>query len=131
MLATKNDLFEELQLSTEIVTLSSGKEIIVTEITAPDYMELCKFCAIGDMKSPDEDGNIKLDISKFNGALLAYCVVDDKGERVFDDSDIDQLINSANKPLMNIVGVAKRLNGLSGTEEKSLGSTEGDSSTGE
>ena len=131
MLATKNDLFEELKLSTETVTLSSGKEVIVSEITAPDYMELCNLCAIGDMQSPDANGNIKLDIGKFNGTLLAYCVVNNKGERIFDDSDIEKLINSANKPLMQIVDVAKRLNGLSGKEEKASELIEGGSSTGE
>lgn len=106
----KAALMQVLEPKTEKVKLGKG-EVIVSEIGAADYIRIWT-----DEAYQDKDGNT--DMTKFTPALVAYCVVNEKGERVFSDDDIPALARSSHGPFHEIARVARRLNGLAGGEVK-------------
>lgn len=130
MVLNKKKLLSAMALKTKTVKLPEGG-VIVSEITADDYLEICNLSADGGIESADAQGNIKLNMKKFNAALMAYCVVDEKGDRIFDNEDIPLLIKSSQKSFAIIMAGCKEMNGLVGTEGNASEPTEGGSSTGE
>jgi len=106
----KAEILNEMRLKTELVEISKGKEVIVSEIGAADYIKLWT------STSGDKDGHV--DMAEFSPKLVAFCVVDEKGERIFSEDDIPALIRSSNKVFEKLAEVARRLNGISGEEAK-------------
>jgi hypothetical protein len=135
MICTKDEMFAELKLNTEVVELASGKKVIVSEISAPDYSKLWEIEGVttGESGEVDKDGNktVSVDMGKFTPALLAYTIVDENGERIFTDEDIPKLAKSASGPFLKIAKVAKRLNGLLGDEGNVSEPTQNGSPSGE
>lgn len=130
MILNKKQILAATALKTKTVPLPEGG-VIVSEITADDYLEICTLAADGGIESADAQGNVKLDMKKFNAALMAYSIVDAKGARIFDDSDIPLLIKRSQKSFSLIMKDIKELNGLTGTEGNASEPTKGGSSTGE
>lgn len=116
----KTEIFEELELVTERVPLKKGA-VIVSEIGAADYIALWT-----DPGNKDAEGNV--DMAKFTPALLAACIVDESGNRMFDASEAAKLARSSHGPFMKLAAVARRLNGLSGDESKNSEETATDDS---
>lgn len=110
MSMNKAELLNELRLKTELVKLDDGKEVIVSEVGAADYIKLWT------NHNYQTDGNI--DMAKFTPALLAYSIVDEQNQCVFTDEDIPSLARAAQGPFMKIAEAARRLNGLAGNEAK-------------
>ena len=106
---TKEELFAEGALKTEVVELKSGN-VIVSEIGGSDYIKLWS-----DPKN-QKDGSV--DMSCFTPALLAYSVVDEAGNRMFDEADVARLAKFNSSVFLKLSEVARKLNGLSGAEEK-------------
>lgn len=129
MILNKKQLLTELALKTAKVALGKG-EVIVSEIGATDYMDLCLLCAIDPVAAESDPSQVKVDTKKFNAALIAYAVVDGNGARIFDDEDVPMLMKSSQEPFRKIIESAIRLNGLSGTEGNGSEATKGASSTG-
>lgn len=115
----KAEIFGELELATETVQLKNGT-VIVSEIGAADYIKIWT-----DPANKNEDGI--LDMSRFTPALVAACIVDESGNRIFDSADVAKLARSANGPFMKLSEVASRLNGLSGEVVKNSEETAADS----
>lgn len=129
MIRTKEDLLKDLELSIKTVTLKSGKQICVSEIGASDYMRMCELCASDD--GADQNGNLKVDMRKFNAGIIAFSLVDPLGNRLFEDSDIPLLENKARPLITEMADIAKRVNGLFSEEGNESEPTEGGSTTGE
>jgi len=109
-LHNKNSLLEAGKLKTETVDINS-KGVIVTELTAMDYMDVLNSPLCNDAAG-EWDGTI------FMSLLTAHCIVDDKGNRIYADADAASL-RSMSTPIYNkIVAAVKRLNGLTGDETK-------------
>lgn len=106
MALDRNSLINLLALKKETVTLPEG-EVIVSEIGAADYIRLWT-----DPANQGEDG--KADMAKFTPALVARCLVDANGDRLFSDADAEMLGKSAIGPFNALAAAARRLNGLSG-----------------
>jgi hypothetical protein len=124
MTLSRSELINEFRLETELIELGENKHVIVSEIGAEDYIKLWT-----NPEHQKEDGSV--DMSKFSPALVAYAVVDDQSQRIFADSDIPMIARSANRPFMKLAEVARRLNGLAGTETKNSEETaQEDSSSG-
>lgn len=118
---TKEELFAEGALKTENVTLKSG-DVIVSEIGGSDYIKLWS-----DPNNQKEvDGKSEVDMSRFTPALLSYSVVDEAGNRLFDEADIDRLAKFNSEVFLKLSEVARRLNGLSGEEVKNSEGTQSD-----
>lgn len=106
----KAALLAALVLKQETIEVN-GATFIISEIGATDYIRLWT-----DKNNQDASGEI--DMAKFTPALIACAVVDESGQRVFDNNDIPALERAAYGPLLKIAEVAKRLNGLTGEETK-------------
>lgn len=111
---TRDQMFQEGALKTEVVTLKNG-DAIVSQIGAGDYITLWS-----DPKNQkkDVDGKDVIDMARFTPALIAYSVVDEAGNRLFTEADIDKLAKFAQEPFLKLAEVARRLNGFTGEEVK-------------
>ena len=69
----------------------------------------------------------------FRAKLIARTLVDENGERLFTDKEIELIGEKGSKPLDKVFKVAQRLNGLSQADEdefvKNLEGEDGDGST--
>lgn len=122
MVLNRESILEAAKLKTEVVELEEGS-VIVSEISALDYNEICELS-----KKPDCD---EVDMKKFTPTLLAFGIVNENGERVFSNEDIPLLAKLAQKPFMKIADGVKRLNGLIGDEAKNSEAIPGDLNNGE
>jgi len=108
----KAELLDEMKLKSEKVQLTNGV-VYASEIPATDYMDLMDFSAIKD--DAKKDGEV--DMKKFNPALVAYSIVNAKGERIFSIDDTDVISKSSTSVFNKLSESAKRMNGLLGDEE--------------
>lgn len=123
MAMNKAELLNELRLKTELVKLDDGKDVIVSEVGAADYIKL--------WTNPDYQNGNTVDMAKLMPAMVAYSVVDDQGQRVFADEDIPAIARSAQGPFMKISDAVRRVNGMVGDEAKnSMETAPEDSSSG-
>lgn len=122
MAMNRNSILEAMKLKTETVMLGD-ETVIVSEIGASDYIKLWT-----DPKNQKVVGDqivngvtvpkTEVDMSRFTPALIAYAVVDEAGNRVFGDDDIEVLARSSQGPFMKLAEVVRKLNGLTGEEVK-------------
>ena len=69
----------------------------------------------------------RMDLRGLKVKLVALTVIDEAGDRVFDDADMLELNKKSSGVLDRIFQVAQRLNGLSGEDAKELvGNLDGD-----
>lgn len=68
---------------------------------------------LAEKKVGRQDANLR-------AKMVARCLVDDKGERVFEDADIQALGKKSGKALDRLFWVAVRVNALSADEVKEL-----------
>jgi len=66
------------------------------------------------------DGTTEFVTRNMRAKLVALCLVDEKGQRLFGEEDIAALGKKAAKPLAQVFDAATKLNGLSGEDVKSL-----------
>ena len=92
--------------------MGDNKHVIVSEVPAIQYATLWGDCA----SEPDTKGEVVIDMQKFNALLLANCIVDEKGERIFTDEDAPLLAKFGQESFRKMMNVAKKLNGLMGDE---------------
>jgi len=77
-----------------------------------------------DQSNVGENENV--DLVNFRAKLLARTIVDEKGERIFTDDDINQLGKKSSLALNRLFEVAQRLNGLGAREmEEMIKNSEG------
>lgn len=114
-------MFEEGALKTERVPLKNG-DAIVSQIGGADYIKLWR-----DPKNQmQEDGKDVIDMARFTPALISYAVVDEAGNRLFTEEDIEKLSRFNSDVFLKLADPARRLNGLSGEEEKNSDGSQGD-----
>lgn len=63
-------------------------------------------------RSQRRAGDIEIDVSELRQRLVAWCVVDDEGQRLFTDADIPALGDYPSAALEPIVEAAQRLSGI-------------------
>lgn len=69
----------------------------------------------------------KINAKNIRARLLAYCAIDEKGNRLFSDADAERLGRKSSKALDRCVKVIQRLNGLT---DKDLEDAQGNSVPG-
>ena len=79
----KLDLLSMGRLKTTTITVDGG-DIIISELGATDSSSL-----FADPSNRDDKGDLKM--SNFGPALVARCVVDEEGQRLFSDEEATQL----------------------------------------
>ena len=72
-------------------------------------------------------------LDNIRAKLLAACMVDEAGNLLFDESDIERLGKKSAKPLDRLFGIAQKLNGITDSDvavlEKNLEADPSDAST--
>ena len=100
---TRKEILKALALKTETVPFAGGK-VTMSELSAPEYMEV--------WNDPEIRVDGKVDNFRFPVALVIRSVRDDKGEHIFTPEDLPLLLNSSRDQILELIEVAKRLNGL-------------------
>lgn len=101
---TRDDILKSKDLKKEKLKVPEwGGEIYVSEMTGSDRDVWDQW-----ITTPTADGFVR----DARATLVSMTVVDEKGEKLFNDSDIKELSKQSYKPLQAVFAVAKRLNGL-------------------
>lgn len=111
MSLSRDQILAAKDLKTEVVKVKEwGGEVIVTMMDGEgrDLFE----------SSLQTDG--KRDLKNFRAKLLAFCIVDDKGERLFSESDIVALGKKSAAVLTRLADAATRLNKMSEADVEEL-----------
>lgn len=125
---TRDAILKAKDMKTEVVSVPEwGGDVIVATITgeARDQMENRIW---GERVNPDDRR-----INNVRAKVVAACVVDEKGNRLFpNDDDVERLGKKSGKALDRVFTVARRLNGI-GTKdieemEKNLGAIRSENS---
>jgi len=112
MSLSRQQILEMAALETETVD-----GVIVSEIGAEDSMRLW---LAPELKAPD--GGV--DMVKFTVALVTCAIVDDAGNRIFNDEDRPRVGRFKPAKFNRLSAVAKKLNGLTGEEVKNSEETD-------
>lgn len=112
----REELLGALALKKETVAFQGG-EVVVTELGAADIMKLWE-------DYPTTDGT-----ANFTAALIAMCVLDDEGQKVFSAADIPLLTNSAQGAFFELSKASRAVNGIGGEEAKNSEPSPADSSS--
>jgi hypothetical protein len=91
-----------------------GGEVIVSELGAADYVSLF---ATPELFLSENDGK-NISMAKFAPALVAKCIVDPEGNRIFSDEDAEILAQKSVIPFGRVSTVAFRLNKMAAQENK-------------
>lgn len=107
---TREELLKVIEPKQETVGIGGG-QVVVRELRATELQDLFKQDGI---KGEGDE----IIMAKFTPALIAMCVVDENGDRVFSDDDIPILENGGATVITQLAVVARRLNGMAGDEAK-------------
>jgi hypothetical protein len=110
---TRDDFLTAPVLQRELVEVPRlGKQVYVREMTHQEFAEWV--VATGQAKAPEEREYDPL----YGPKLLAKCLVDETGGRIFEDGDAEALGRLPTAVLGPLVDVAQRLNGFSPAQLK-------------
>lgn len=104
MVLDKKGILAEVKGQSEEVAFGKGK-ILVSELSFNEVNAVRESPLI-----KGTDGEV--DGFRFVGLLVCSCIRDAKGNRVFDDNDIDTVMGLPRSQYVKIAEVAKRLNGM-------------------
>lgn len=110
----RTEIFEEGALKTEVINLTKG-DVIVSQIGGGDFITLW---SNPKYQKKDENDKDVIDMSRFTPALIAYSVVDEGGEKIFTEADIEKLAKFNQDVFLKLAKAAQRLNGITGEEVK-------------
>lgn len=103
---TKDQILAAQDLKRETVSVPEwGGEVIVQELTG-DQRDAYQASLYGGKPGGE------LDLKRFQVKLLAFCLVDEGGNPLFSEADIDGLAKKGAKTITKLFNVAQKLNGL-------------------
>jgi hypothetical protein len=109
MYLSKSQILEAKDIESEVVKVPEwGKdgEVMVYGLKQVEKNEWTKSIMTGG----------EVDVNGATVKLCALCIRDEKGKRIFEDTDLTSLMNKSAKPIDRIFQVAQRLTGI-GQEE--------------
>lgn len=112
MILGKDEIIGKDDLATEVVEVPEwGGEVILRTLTASerDAYEASIFKPGG-----------KSDYQNLRSKLLARCMVDDKGKRLFKDSEVDTLGAKSARVLDRLFDRAQKLNGMGAKDAEEM-----------
>lgn len=111
MKLSREAIFAANDIKTETVTVEEwGGDVTVTALSAAVYYEMI-------------DTHPK---AKMGTLLVCYCTVDENGDRLFSDADIDKLSGRSSAALTKVYLAARRINGLDNTQAEAEKNSETD-----
>ena len=118
MVLNRKSFLDTVKLATEEVEIEDGKSVIVSEIGAQDYIKLWTTFS-EETGEVDEKGNkkTKINMIKFTPALVCYSIVDEAGERMFADDEMEIVARLPQGVFTKLATASNKLNGLAGEEK--------------
>lgn len=122
MALNREALLGAMKLKTETVALDGG-DVIMSELSGPDYI-----AAYSDpLNRKIEEGKEVMNMGRFQATLIVKGAVDEAGDRLFSDEDINLVERGANGPFLKLAETARKLNGFSGEETKNSDDSQSES----
>lgn len=124
ILLNREAIFAAPDIQTEDVHIPQwGGTVRVKNLTASERD------AFEESTTTQRGNNLELNRKNFRAKLVALCVVDEDGKRIFDDKDIHKLGAKSAAAMDLLFAAASRLSGISkDDEEELLKNSEGDQS---
>ena len=122
ILLNREAIFAAPDIQTEDVLIPQwGGTVRVKNLTASERD------AFEESTTTQRGNNLELNRKNFRAKLVALCVVDEDGKRIFDDKDIHKLGAKSAAAMDLLFAAASRLSGISkDDEEELLKNSEGD-----
>ena len=121
MVLNKSQILGANDLKTEVVSVPEwGGDVIVRTLTGTEREQFENACGDTNRKATD-----------IRARLCALSIVDDKGDRVFGEKDIEALGKKSITALIKVFDAAQKINGLTVTDDvvKNLEATPGEDSS--
>ena len=110
MKLTRESLLKAVELRTEEVEINGGT-VTAKELCAAEYLDTLEH-PFSKKENGDYDG------TAFNALLVARCIVNEDGSRMFADEDADLLRNGSFSVYRKLIESVNRVNGLAGEQAK-------------
>ena len=113
---TRDQILAAQDLDREVVDVpewGDGAQILARELTAAER-EQHYYAMLGD----DDEVDVQKTVG-FIQRLCAWCIIDDEGEQLFTQADVEALGKKNSQVLQRIADVVRRLSGL-GTDTEEL-----------
>lgn len=113
---SKDDILNATDIQFQVVPVPEwGGDVRVRSMTGADRDAYEQ--SLMASRGPDEKANLR----NVRARLVAFCAVDDAGERLFSDADVDALGTKSARALDRVFDVASKLNGMGAGEIAELG----------
>jgi len=119
MVLDKKGILAAAQCNSEEVPFGKGK-VLCTELSFSEVNEVRESKLIRNEKD-------EVDGFKFVGLLVTRCIRDAKGNRIFEDTDIDSVMAFPRSKYLPLAIAAQRLNGMSDDQVKNSEADQTDS----
>lgn len=116
---SKSEILAAVDLPTETVDVPEwGGEVLVRGLTAAerDAFEQSVVTLNGSGKA----ASTKMNLSNIRAKLCSLTIVDEDGERLFSDAEVDVLGRKSAQALQRVFDAAQRLSGLSQSDVEEL-----------
>lgn len=105
---SRTSILTAVDMQTETVAVPEwGGDVIVRGLTGKERDTFEQASLRRNTK-----GELELNMSNMRARLVAYCVIDDTGARLFTDADIAEIGKKSAAALERIAKVAQRLSGM-------------------
>lgn len=112
---TRAEILKVTDLQTDVVSIPEwGGDVLVRGLTGKERDQFES--SIVEMKGKVQSVNL----ANVRAKLVSLCVVGEDGERLFGDSDAEELGKKSARALQRIFEVAQKLSGLSGEDIEEL-----------
>lgn len=113
---SRDSLLEMFKAKTITVDIEPGQSVILRELTVRQIEE-----ARAEQKAAEADKQVPA--APFGVRLLSWSLADAQGNRLLESADIEQLQQSGNQHIENLVGKVLELNGFLKVPEKNSEAT--------
>lgn len=107
MLLSREQILGAADLASEIVDCPEwGGQVRVRALSAADRLEIARR-VMGENGEPDDKRALDLSI-----IIPAWCIIDENGQRLFGEADVQALGEKSGVPLQRITEAVQRLSGM-------------------
>lgn len=116
---SKSQILAAVDLPTETVAVPEwGGEVLVRGLTAAERDTFEQ--SVVTLNGAGKAASTKMNLSNIRAKLCSLTIVDENGERLFSDAEVDVLGQKSAQALQRVFDAAQRLSGLSQSDVEEL-----------